>query len=102
MTPAALYRRLSWGRDRAVPIGEIAEAAGCYRRQVEKAAEALRAEGAPLCSCGDGIYLTDDADELMEMYRTLRRRAIGQLRNARRLRVTAEAFRRQGQMRLAL
>ena len=102
MTPAILYRYLSWGRDRAVTIGEIAEVANCPRRLVEKAVEALRADGAPLCSGPDGIYLSDDADELLSQYRALRRRAIGQLVNARRLRRTAEAFRKQGQMRLAL
>ena len=98
MTPAALYRYLSWGADRAIGLGAIAEQANCPRRAVERAIEALRAEGAPICSNAEGTYLSDSPDELLNQYRALRRRAIGQLVNARRLLRTAKAFEKQQQL----
>ena len=99
MTPERLFANLFWGEDRARSIGDIAEAHGCSRRMVEKAAEQLRADGSPICSGRSGLWLSDDPVELRHQYRALRSRAIGQMVNARRLLRTARAFERQ-QMRL--
>jgi len=100
VSTARLYTLLFWGRDRAATIGAIAESAGCARREVEKAAELLRADGAPLCSGAEGLWLSDSPEELLAQVDALRRRAIHQLVNARALRRTARSFARQQQLAL--
>lgn len=63
------------------------------RREVEKAVELARVEGLPICSGPRGVWVTSDADELLENYRRLRRRALRQLVNLRQMQRTAAALR---------
>lgn len=89
---------LSWGRDRAVTIGELAERMGFARRAIEQAVEALRVQGAPICTGPDGVWLTQDGEELLDQYRRLRARYIHQAVNARVLLRTAARFDKVQQM----
>jgi biotin operon repressor len=98
--PSLVYTRLWWGRDRAVTIGSLAEVMEVSRRTVEKAVEELRRTGAPVCTGSDGVWLSNDADELEAQVEALRRRAIHQMVGARALRRTARGYRKQQQLRL--
>jgi Mn-dependent DtxR family transcriptional regulator len=95
MTDLALadvvYARLFWGKPRT--IGELAEDLAVPRRMVEASIEELRRRGAPVCTGSRGVWLTQDADELLANYRRLRSRAIHQLLNLRQLQKTANAMR---------
>jgi biotin operon repressor len=93
--PAAdlLFMNLHMGRDRAESIGSLAERMQMPRRAIEAAVEALRRSGAAICSGSEGIWLTDDPDELIDQYRRLRRRAIHQLANLRAMQRTARNLR---------
>jgi Mn-dependent DtxR family transcriptional regulator len=86
-----VYARLFWGKPRT--IGELAEDLAVPRRMVEASIEELRRRGAPICSGSRGVWLTQDADELLDQYRRLRRRAIHQLANIRRMRKTVNFMR---------
>jgi biotin operon repressor len=86
-----VYARLFWGKP--LTIGELAEDLAVPRRMVEASIEELRRRGAPVCSGSAGIWLSQDPDELLDQYRRLRRRALTQLWNIRRLRQTAGAMR---------
>src|SRR5436309_11129410 len=85
--PAAdlIYVHLFWGADKAVTIGELAEGLNMSRRTVEAAVEALRRSGAPICTGSRGVWLSQDAEELLANYRALRARALRQLANLRGL-----------------
>lgn len=95
--PSLTFMRLSWGKDGAITLGELAETMGVSRRVVEKAIETLRATGAPICSGSAGVWLTTSERELLEQYRALRRRYIHQAINARHLLRTARAYARNQQ-----
>lgn len=97
--PDLLLVNLSYGRDRARTLGELAESMGAPRRELEKAVEALRRAGKPICSGPDGIWLTDSPAELRDQYRRLRRRYITQAVGARELLRTAARLER-GQLTL--
>lgn len=90
--PTLVHTHLAWGADRAVTIGQIAEDMNVSRRVIEKAVEELRANGAPICSGSQGVWLTTSESELVEQYRALRRRYIRQAVNARHLLRTAKRF----------
>ena len=102
MTPPAwpdlLLVNLRYGRDSARTLGELAEAMGAPRRELEKATEQLRRDGRPVCSGSDGIWLTTDAAELEAQVAALRRRAVHQLVTVRSLRATARRMGRHPQM----
>ena len=95
MTPARLYQLLSWGRDRAVTIGALAELAGTSRRAVELAKDALIDDGAPVASGPEGIWLSESAGELESVIESGRRRLVSQYLRLRRLRRTADGLRLQ-------
>jgi len=86
-----VYARLYWGVPRT--IGEIAEDLAVSRRVVEASVEELRRRGAPICTGSRGVWLTQSADELLDQYRRLRRRALTQLTNLRAMRRTAASMR---------
>ena len=87
-----VYTRLNWGADKPRTISDIAEDLHASRRAVEAAVEALRRSGAPIVTGSAGVWLTQDAHELMDSYRRLRRRALTQLQNLRGLQRTARAM----------
>jgi Mn-dependent DtxR family transcriptional regulator len=93
-----VYARLFWGKPRT--IGELAEDLAVPRRMVEASIEELRRRGAPICSGSRGVWLTQDADELLANYRRLRSRAIHQLANLRGMQRTARNLRGYDQLRL--
>ena len=73
--------RLTWGRDGAATLGELAESLNWPRRVVEKAVQQLRLDGHPVCSDGSGLWLSyEDLDatiaslrgRLRHQYATLR------------------------------
>jgi Mn-dependent DtxR family transcriptional regulator len=100
--PTLVAGRLLHGRDRARTIGELAESMGVPRRTVEKAIEQLRADGRPIVTGSEGVWLTDSADELRAAYRALRRRYITQAIGARVLLATARRYEKVRQLELAL
>src|SRR5439155_15965097 len=87
-----LYVNLEWGADHAETIGELAEELNVSRRQVEAAVESLRRSGAPICTGSRGVWLSQDAEELLANYRALRARALRQLANLRGLQRTARSI----------
>jgi Mn-dependent DtxR family transcriptional regulator len=93
-----VYARLLWSKPRT--IGELAEDLAVPRRMVEASIEALRRRGAPIVTGSRGVWLTQDADELMASYRRLRHRAIHQLANLRAMQRTARNLRGYEQLRL--
>jgi Mn-dependent DtxR family transcriptional regulator len=93
-----VYGRLFWSKPRT--IGELAEDLAVPRRMVEASIEELRRRGAPICSGSRGVWLTQDADELLANYRRLRSRAIHQLANLRAMQRTAQSMRGYVQLRL--
>lgn len=55
MAAQAVLSRLGRGRDAARSIGAIQDELGWTRRQVELAIQALRMDGQPVASGGEGI-----------------------------------------------
>ena len=86
--------RLLWGREHALTIAEVAVLAYLSPREVQKGIEELRRRGAPIVTGSAGVWLSADADEILDSYRRLRRRALRQLANLRTMQRTAEAMRR--------
>lgn len=85
---------LGWGVRAAQTYEALSDRLGLPRREIEAAVEQLRREGAPVCTGSRGVWLTTDPAEIREQYRRLRRRAIHQLTNLRRMLRTAEAMER--------
>ena len=52
------------GRDRATPIGELAEALRVSRRRLERDLEALVLSGVPIVASSAGVYRSDSAEEV--------------------------------------
>lgn len=89
---------LAWNEAGAQTHSQLARRTGLTQRQVQRAVEQLRVEGAPICTNTGGehpgVWLTQDPDVLLASYRQLRARALHQLANLRRMQRTAEAMRR--------
>ncbi len=94
-----IYGHLNYGAGRPRTIGELAEDLAVPRRMVEASVEELRRRGAPICTGSRGVWLTQSADELIDQYRRLRRRAIHQLANLRAMQRTAQTMRGYVQLR---
>jgi len=88
-----LYVYLPGSRDRAEPLGSLAERLGWARRRVEAAVMELRRMGRPVASDGTGIWVTNSADELAETYRSLRHRIEAQSVTAWAVRSTLRRMR---------
>jgi biotin operon repressor len=91
-----LYLRLRWGEPQT--IGSLAESMNAPRRAIEKAVESLRASGAPVVTGSAGVWLSSDERELLAAYRALRKRAVGQMANARPLLRTARSYSKNRQL----
>lgn len=52
------------GRDRATPIGTLAESLRVSRRRLERDLEALVLSGVPIVACSEGVYVATDAKEV--------------------------------------
>ena len=66
----------------------LAEKLGTEQRSVELEIRALRLEGHPILSNGDGYWVARDAAELAQCVKRLRRRAVEQLLTVRAMRAT--------------
>jgi DNA-binding transcriptional regulator YhcF (GntR family) len=80
------------GRDDAVTQRRLARHLGIQCRDVQAAVEELRREGYPVCTGNRGVWVTADPEEIRDQYRALRRRALHQLSNLRRMLRTAESL----------
>lgn len=89
----AVLARIGWGRDHADSISAIAEALQTSRRSVELAVRALRLDGKPIASAGDGVWLTTDPAELIATFESLRGRVRSQMVTAWAVRQTARRMR---------
>ncbi len=67
---------------------DLAESLGTTTREIELAIRALRLEGQPILSNGDGYWMARDAAELAQCVARLRRRAVEQLLTVRAMRAT--------------
>lgn len=85
---------LGYGQKQAITRDAMALRLHVEPREVMAAIEALRREGVPICTGSPGAWLTTSPGEVREQYRRLRRRAIHQLANLRRMLHTAEAMER--------
>ena len=89
----AVLSRLSWGRDRSVRLGDLAEALEWPRRAVEQAVQDLRLQGKAIASDGRGVWLTADPDELDATYLSLRKRIRSQAITSWAVRATERRLR---------
>jgi biotin operon repressor len=80
---APANRGVSW------TLAELAAIFRLPRRSVEQAVQALRQQGEPIVSDGNGIRWTDDPAEVRACADALRRRYISQAITARALKRTA-------------
>ena len=85
---------LEYGQARAITQGALAKQLHLEPREVMAAVETLRREGVAICTGSAGVWLTADAGEVRDQYRRLRRRALHQLANLRRMLRTADAMER--------
>ncbi len=67
---------------------DLAESLGTTTRDVELEIRALRLEGQPILSNGDGYSMARDAAELAQCVERLRRRAVEQFLTVRAMRAT--------------
>ena len=88
------------GRDRAKPIGEIAESARLSRRRVERDLEALVLSGIPIVACESGVYVTDSTAEAREYATALKGRIKHIADRAAALERWADAHEQRGQQSL--
>ncbi len=93
-TRDVLELHLGWGAAAAQTYEALSARLGLPRREIEAAIESLRRDGVAVCTGRRGVWLTNDPAEVREQYRRLRRRAIHQLANLRRMLRTAEAMER--------
>lgn len=91
---ATVQAALGWGIAAAQTYEALSARLGLPRREIESAVETLRRDGVAVCTGSRGVWLTTDPAEVREQYRRLRRRAIHQLANLRRMLRTAEAMER--------
>ncbi len=66
----------------------LADALGTTTRDVELAIRALRLEGHPILSNGDGYWMARDSAELAQCVKRLQRRAVEQFLTVRAMRAT--------------
>jgi biotin operon repressor len=85
---------LGWGIAAAQTYDVLSARLGLPRREIEAAVEEMRRAGVPVCTGPAGAWLTQDPGEVREQYRRLRRRALHQLANLRRMLRTAEVMER--------
>jgi hypothetical protein len=64
------------GRDRAIPISELAESARISRRKCEKTLESLVLSGIPIVACESGVYVTDSPQEARAYAQSLKGRIV--------------------------
>lgn len=62
---------LSTGRDNAVKCSELAKILECNERDITISVNALRKQGAFICSCSDGYYLPLDDDDIKGFIRQM-------------------------------
>jgi biotin operon repressor len=98
VTPALLAYQLGLGAHNARSIGDIAEASGCSRREVEQAVEEARRAGFPLVAGQRGVWVATSVDELVNYEQRLRSRVRSQMAGVRGVRRAIAAWR--GQLRL--
>lgn len=85
------------GRDRAIPIGELAESARISRRKCEKTLESLVLSGIPIVACEKGIYVTDSPQEARAYAQSLKGRIVAVQARISALERAADAMDRVGQ-----
>ena len=78
-----------------VSIAEVARILRLPRREVEAAIEELRRTGHPIAADGRGVWLETDPERYAENVASRRRRAVRQLVNVRRERMTVRQMRMQ-------
>ena len=93
MTPELLYANLKRGRDGARSLSELAEAAGCPRRVLERGVQELRRRGYPIASGNEGVWIAENYRDLAETYQQLRHRVVEQSRTAWKVRATMRRLR---------
>lgn len=84
---------LPLGRDHAITYGELAERLNIPRRSVEEAIRQMRLSGYPIITGSEGVWLSDDADEVFAAAQALSRRLVTQYRTVRAIRATARRMR---------
>jgi predicted DNA-binding transcriptional regulator YafY len=62
------------GRDKAKPIGEIAEQSNRSRRRVERDLETLVLSGIPIVACESGVYVATSPQEARQYASALKGR----------------------------
>lgn len=98
MTPTAA-RVLTWFNTVAGSAGHARTKADAARhlaieeREFEEAVRRLRLENYPICSDGDGYWMSDDPDEVEALAARLRHRALNQLRTYAAVKHTARILR---------
>ncbi|HRU04996.1 MAG TPA: hypothetical protein P5137_04375 [Candidatus Brocadiia bacterium] len=98
MTPTEA-RVLSWfntiaaRRCYARTKAAAAEWLAIEEREFEEAVRQLRIAGHPICSDGDGYWMSDDPDEVEALAARLRKRALNQLRTYAAVKHTARVLR---------
>jgi hypothetical protein len=70
----SLIHSLPRGKDRARPIGELAESLRLQRRRVERDLESIVLSGIPVVACESGVYVTDSPSEAREYAAALKGR----------------------------
>ena len=80
---------LNVGRDNARTIGELAETLNVPRRVIEESIQAARLDRVPIVSGSEGVWLTNDPDELLRAAESLRKRLVTQYATVRAMRATA-------------
>ena len=94
MTTAQLLAHIGNSRDTAVTYDQVSERSGVVRRDVERAVAAARDAGVPICAGDEGLWRAETAQDAFYAYRSLRRRALGQLARAAAVKRTAFAMQR--------
>lgn len=80
-------------RDRAVPIGDLAESYNRSRRSVERELEQMVLDGHPVVACERGVYIAQVVGEIDAYADALENRVASQLHRIRSLRRIAETMR---------
>lgn len=78
-----ILMKLNYGQEHALTQKRLAESCGGSVRAVQDALEGMKRAGRPICTGNAGVWLSDSADELRQMYRRDRARAIRQMVNNR-------------------
>lgn len=80
-----LFSILPQGEEYALTARELAQIANCTPREITRAINRARLDGAPICACGRGFYFAVTLDELTRYCRAFNRRL-------RSMRATQEAL----------